>query len=213
MLTVLSIPEGFPWMICSPTKAHLLTNSVSFSPNINQPCSLTSKWTASDKESNAAESDTQKAADDPKPEPSGSSEVITALPGLYLTHRNRDKGVFGLICNCFIRKLLNSCFPHSLVFECVWWRVGKWLSYSTKYMKSWKKRWRTLRDGLLPFRFSHELPFPGCALFYLLALILWGKYSKFQVFSMFRSVSLCFFKYLENERKLLLYSLYEKSEK
>jgi hypothetical protein len=46
-LTVLSIPEGFPWMIFSPSKAHLFTKSSSFSPKECHPCWCTSTETES----------------------------------------------------------------------------------------------------------------------------------------------------------------------
>lgn len=82
VLTVLSIPDGLPWIIFSPSKAHLFTNSSSFSPKLNHPCWLGSRLVDSDKASRAPASDTQNAADEPKPEPSGSSEVTTTVAGL-----------------------------------------------------------------------------------------------------------------------------------
>ena len=84
VLTVLSSPDGFPWIIFSPSKAHLFSNSSSLSPNTDHPCWLISKLTESEKASKAAESATHNAADEPKPEPRGSSEVITTVAGLNL---------------------------------------------------------------------------------------------------------------------------------
>lgn len=90
MLTVLSIPDGLPWIIFSPSKAHLFSRSSSSSANINHPWWLKSIFTKSEKASKAAESATQNAAEDPKPEPIGSSEVTTIVAGLYLTHYKED---------------------------------------------------------------------------------------------------------------------------
>lgn len=84
VLTVLSSPDGFPWIIFSPSKAHLFTNSSSLSPKTDHPCWLISKLTESEKASRAAESATQNAADEPKPEPRGSSELTTTVAGLKL---------------------------------------------------------------------------------------------------------------------------------
>lgn len=83
-LTVLSIPEGFPWMIFSPSKAHLFTKSSSFSPKEYHPCWHTSTETESVTESKAAARETQNAAEEPKPAPKGSSEEITTVAGLNL---------------------------------------------------------------------------------------------------------------------------------
>nr|GMC51589.1 hypothetical protein RchiOBHm_Chr3g0454441 [Ipomoea batatas] len=81
---VLSTPDGFPWIIFSPSKAHLFTNCSSVSLNTCQAWWLKSILTESDKESMAAESATQRAADDPRPAPIGSSEWTTAFAGLHL---------------------------------------------------------------------------------------------------------------------------------
>ena len=45
-----------------------------------------STTTESDKASSAAESATQKEADDPRPDPRGSSDVTTTVAGLNLKH-------------------------------------------------------------------------------------------------------------------------------
>lgn len=88
-LTVLSIPEGFPWMIFSPSKAHLFTKSSSFSPKVCHPLWFTSTETESVTASRAAASATQSAADEPNPEPRGSSEVTTTVAGLNLHKQNK----------------------------------------------------------------------------------------------------------------------------
>lgn len=89
-LTVLSIPDGFPWMIFSPSKAHLFTKSSSFSPKECHPCRITSTETESVTARNAAASATQNAADEPKPDPKGRSELITTVAGLNL-HKQSNK--------------------------------------------------------------------------------------------------------------------------
>lgn len=91
VLTELSIPDGLPWIIFSPSKAHLLINSRSFSTNTDQPRWLKSGVTESDNASRAAEIETQNEADEPKPEPSGSSEVTTTVAGLNLRHKEPNK--------------------------------------------------------------------------------------------------------------------------
>ena len=90
MLTVLSIPDGFPWMIFSPSKAHLFSKSSSLPPKLVHPLWLKSRLTESEKERRAPESATQNAADDPRPEPNGSSEVITTVAGLNLSHKEKE---------------------------------------------------------------------------------------------------------------------------
>lgn len=89
-LTVLSIPDGFPWMIFSPSKAHLFTKSSSFSPKECHPCRITSTETESVTARSAAASATQNAADEPKPDPKGRSELITTVAGLNL-HKQSNK--------------------------------------------------------------------------------------------------------------------------
>lgn len=89
MLTVLSIPDGLPWMIFSPSNAHLFSKSSSLSPKANQPWWLKSRLADSEKARRAPESATQSAADEPRPEPKGSSEVIATVAGLNLTHKER----------------------------------------------------------------------------------------------------------------------------
>lgn len=85
----MSIPDGFPWIIFSPSKAHLFSNSSSLSPKVNHPWWLKSRFTESEKERRAADSATHNAADEPRPEPKGSSEVITTVAGLYLIHKEK----------------------------------------------------------------------------------------------------------------------------
>lgn len=84
VLTVLSIPDGFPWIIFSPAKAHLFNNSSSDSPNTNHPSCFMSIFTVSEQARRAAENATQSAADEPRPAPSGRSEVTTTVAGLNL---------------------------------------------------------------------------------------------------------------------------------
>lgn len=85
----MSIPDGLPWIIFSPSKAHLFSRSSSSSANSNHPWWFKSIFTESEKASKAAESATQNAAEDPKPEPRGSSEVTTTMAGLYLIHHKK----------------------------------------------------------------------------------------------------------------------------
>ena len=84
MLTVLSIPDGFPWINLSPSNAHLFTKSSSLSPNVNQPLLLRSRFTVPDRAIKTADKETQNDADEPKPDPRGSSEVIMTFAGLNL---------------------------------------------------------------------------------------------------------------------------------
>lgn len=135
MLTVLSIPDGFPWIIFSPSKAHLFTNSSWFSPKTCQPWWLKSIVTESDNARMAAESATQKAADEPKPDPNGSSELTTALAGLHLIRQSKRK----------------SMWYHEICFMNVKWS-SKGMKVHTHGLR-WiakEKLWHLQRDLYLP---------------------------------------------------------------
>lgn len=82
VLTVLSMPDGFPWINFSPSNAHLFTSSRSLLHNFSHPPCELSIIMASDKASRAAASETHNDADEPMPEPSGRSEKTTTFPGL-----------------------------------------------------------------------------------------------------------------------------------
>jgi len=85
---VLSIPEGFPWMIFSPSKAHLFSNSRLVSSRDDQP--LPRVFSEIEEARRAAVRATHKAADEPRPDPYGSSELMTTVAGLNLKNKKRE---------------------------------------------------------------------------------------------------------------------------
>lgn len=90
---MLSIPDGFPWRIFSPSNAHLFSKSSSLSPKSNHPWWPKSRLAQSEKARRAPENATQSAADEPRPEPKGSSEEIITVAGLNLAHKRGESEI------------------------------------------------------------------------------------------------------------------------